>query len=568
MSVQFSFQPDFRPPLPEIEASKDFLEKRALYETVDDMLRASRLDEHFVSLAVAKAARESAATKPEDIKEAAEGKQDDTKSEYAVIVESGALNPKFLEHSFRAFRCGIVHCLEGKPALRKLSNQLADSRLLQWFCSIERFGGIKAPSKSTLDRYFNIVDKEDIEILITELLQLASGTPPDDLMEVSERLEGPSVLGLEEAIALDKIWFDGTCLKADIHFPVDWVLLIDATRTLMRATILIREAGLKNRMPQSPETFLREMNKLGIAMSQQRRQKQSKRTRKKILRKMKALIERIAKHARRHREILENTLGAGQQDTMSEGRARQILKRFDNVLEQLPKAQKQAHERIIGERQVKSSDKILSLYEHEVNVIVRGKPGREVEFGNNLWLGEQIDGVIVDWQLYQKNTSDVKMLVPGVERVQSRFEPGTPGQEQIDDEGSQATESKRVLRTICADRGIHSEANEQALAERGLESHLCPRQIARLREQMQDPDFAASQKRRSQTEARISIICRNFMGVPLRSKGFANRDQALHWAVLAHNLWVLARKRLTQEEEKRIKEQERARGSGGKQEAA
>ena len=532
MSVQFSFQPDFRPPLPEIEASKDFLEKRALYETVDDMLRASRLDERFVSLAVAKAAREAVETIPEitgntsDTGEATgEEKQDDTKSDYAVMVESGALNPKFLEHSFRAFRCGIVRCLEGNPSLRKLSNQLADSRLFQWFCSIERFGSIKAPSKSTLDRYFNIVDKEDLEILITELLQLAGNTPQHDLME---ELEGPRVLGLEEAIALDKIWFDGTCLKVNIHFPVDWVLLIDATRTLMRATILIRDAGLKNRMPQSPETFLRDMNKLGIAMSQQRRQKQSKRTRKKILRKMKALIKRIAKHAHRHREILENTLNTGQQDAMSEGCARQILKRIDNVLEQLPKAQKQAHERIIGERQVKSGDKILSLYEHEVNVIVRGKPGREVEFGNNLWLGEQIDGVIVDWQLYEKNTSDVNMLVPGVERVQSRIESRTPMQEQIDEEESQATESERVLRAICADRGVHSEANEQALAKRGLESHLCPRQIAKLREQMQEPDFAASQKRRSQTEARISIICRNFMGVPLRSKGYTNRDQALH----------------------------------------
>ena len=35
------------------------------------------------------------------------------------------------------------------------------------------------------------------------------------------------------------------CLKADIHFPVDWVLLRDGVRTLMKATLLIRKAGLR-----------------------------------------------------------------------------------------------------------------------------------------------------------------------------------------------------------------------------------------------------------------------------------------------------------------------------------
>lgn len=38
-------------------------------------------------------------------------------------------------------------------------------------------------------------------------------------------------------------------------------------------------------------------------------------------------------------------------------------------------------------------------------------------------------------------------------------------------------------------------------------------------------------------------------GTP-REKGFENRKQALVWGVLAHNLWVLARKSLTDEKER------------------
>ena len=40
-------------------------------------------------------------------------------------------------------------------------------------------------------------------------------------------------------------------------------------------------------------------------------------------------------------------------------------------------------------------------------------------------------------------------------------------------------------------------------------------------------------------------------------KGFDNRKQAASWAVLSHNLWLLARLRIAQEEEARRQEKER-----------
>ena len=58
---------------------------------------------------------------------------------------------------------------------------------------------------------------------------------------------------------------------------------------------------------------------------------------------------------------------------------------------------------------------------------------------------------------------------------------------------------------------------------------------------MEEKEFAALQKRRSQTEARIGIFKNVFLGRPLRAKGFENRQRAVAWAVLTHNLWLLAR---------------------------
>ena len=103
---------------------------------------------------------------------------------------------------------------------------------------------------------------------------------------------------------------------------------------------------------------------------------------------------------------------------LKEGEARQILERIEVILERLPYAVKQAHERIIGERQVRNAEKILSLYEGHAAVYVRGKADAEVEFGLQLLLGEAQSGVIVDWELVcGLPQADTKMLDRSLERL-------------------------------------------------------------------------------------------------------------------------------------------------------
>ena len=300
----------------------------------------------------------------------------------------------------------------------------------------------------------------------------------------------------------------------------------------MKATILIRRAGLKNRMPQSPEDFLRDMNKLGIAMGQQRRQKDSKRTRKELLRLMKKALKKTKKHAEKHRNLLERRW---EETEWSWPQTQQILARIDNVLTQLPAAEKQAHERLIGERQVKSSEKIVSLYESDVQIIVRGKLGTEVEFGNQILLGEQEDGLLVHHQMFEKVVNDARCLIEGVESIQEQLE--------VELEG------------VCADRGFGSKANDDWLGESA--NYVCPRKIEDLREKMKNAEFAKRQKRRSQTEGRIGIFVHGFLGDLLRVKGLENREVAVNWAALSHNLWKLSKMRKVQAEERERQEQER-----------
>src|SRR5882762_3067300 len=78
-----------------------------------------------------------------------------------------------------------------------------------------------------------------------------------------------------------------------------------------------------------------------------------------------------------------------------------------------------ARKRILQGQLVANEDKILSLYEADVRVIVRKKAGAEVEFGNTLFLAENPQGLIMDWELFRESApADAALLPRSVARMQ------------------------------------------------------------------------------------------------------------------------------------------------------
>ena len=155
-------------------------------------------------------------------------------------------------------------------------------------------------------------------------------------------------------------------------------------------------------------------------------------------------------------------------------------------------------------------------------MIVRRKAGAEVEFGNTLLLGESPSGVIVDWKLF-KNVApgDARLLLPSLERTEENL-------------GLQ-------IKAVGGDRGFDSHSNQKALKKRKTYNAIYPLAPKELIERKKSWKFNQLRSRRSQTEGRIGILKNMFIGAPLRSKGFERRELALSWAVLTHNLWVIAR---------------------------
>ena len=475
------FPQELRPQLPTIVGNVDSLTLRQRLEQIDALLRDGAVERDFVQRALARW-RVGASR--------------------AVTARE---QHQFQQRSRRALRCTLLRTLLQED-YRGFSCQLAGNPLYQWFCQVDALDQVRVPSKSEAQRFAHWLPAQQMREVIDGLLHGA--------------IEQPRKLGLKEALDLEAYFLDSTCLKANLHFPTDWVWLRDGVRTLMKATWLIRQAGLRGRM-DAPEEFLRRMNRLSLEMTQQARRAGRKKGRKRVLRQMKKLVRVVRGHARRHRDLLDQEW---ERTEWTRVQAEQILRRLDGVLELLPRAQKQAHERIIGGRPVANAEKMLSLYEADVRVIVRGKAGAEVEFGNTVLLGENRQGVILDYQIFRESApADSQTLFASLSRVWDM--------------------AGRQVGAVATDRGFASAANRRALAESDTFDGLCPRQPAALSRKMQGKKFARLQRRRAQTEARIGILKHGFLGRPMRAKGFAHRELALAWGVLTHNLWMLARLR-------------------------
>jgi IS5 family transposase len=409
-------------------------------------------------------------------------------------------------HARRALRCNIARLLL-KEDYRGFALRLADSPVLQFFCGISEVDRVIVPSKSTLQRYFVWWTQAEVRSLVQQLLVRGAQVPEQ--------------LALAEPLDLQSAFLDSTCLCANIHYPVDWVLLRDATRTLMKSVRLIRDQGLKHRM-EEPETFIRRINGLCIKMTHvwnRKEQPESRRQRKQTLRQMDRLMGTVRNHARRYRQLLDQQW---EQTEWTRPQAQQVLRRMDQVLEQLPAARQQARQRILKGQLVPNQDKILSLYEADVRVIVRKKAGAEVEFGNTLFLAENPQGLIIDWELFRESApADAALLPRSVDRMQQAYAPGP--------------------KALGADRGFDSELNRFGLKEEKIYNAVCPRSPGQLQKRNRSWKFKRLQRRRAQTEGRIGILKNAFLGGRIRNKGFAHRDLTVTWTVLVHNLWVLAR---------------------------
>ena len=487
-----SFQQELRLELPLILGCREYQDQLLLLKRMNLILKKSGLEKLFIQLSLEHYEAEL---------------QKEGKS-----VEDW-MRADHMQWSERALRCTLLRHLLGE-SFRGMSMRLAQCQLFRHFCNVEEFEVVRVPGKSTLQVYEQCLPQEKMKMILAQLTLALSDE------------EKAEEMGLEEALKMEIAYMDTTCLEANIHFPTDWILMRDGVRSLVTTITTIRKHGLKKRMPE-PSSLISEINSLCMAMSAAGKA-EKKKERKRILRMMKKVAKKVKEHAERYRTALDEEWATA--TPLSRKKTEFFLRRLDLIIGQLPEAIRQAHERIIGERQVPSNEKFLSLYENNLHTLNRGKAGAQVEFGNTLFIAEGANGYILSHELLKDySPGDSKLFLNHFDKIK------------------EAAGGK--LKALGADRGFSTMRTKKLLAREKIYNGLCPKAPTELAQRLKEGNFKKMLKRRAQTEGRIGILKNVFLQETPRAKGFENRALQVTWAILTHNLWIIGRKAVWKEAE-------------------
>ena len=198
--IQLKFDKD----IPVVFGNAEYEAECELLTAIDEIIRQSGIEKHvkeyFLDMAYANKSIELFGT----------GKKVKLTYQERIGIQDNAV---------LALRASILRKRLGL-SLRSLARALSHSGLYQWFCRINRFSGARIPGKSHLGDLENMLPANLTRQLEKQLLRAAG----DKLSDV-----------LDTPVDFSQCYLDSTCIKANIHFPVDWVLLRDATRTMMKA---------------------------------------------------------------------------------------------------------------------------------------------------------------------------------------------------------------------------------------------------------------------------------------------------------------------------------------------
>lgn len=193
----------------------------------------------------------------------------------------------------------------------------------------------------------------------------------------------------------------------------------------------------------------------------------------------------------------------------------------------MPRAQQvldQTIRRVFSGERVPADEKLVSLFEPHTDIIRRGKPNKETEFGHKVWLGEVEGGFITQYQVLDGNPADETQWQPMLERHVQQF--GQPPWQ------------------ASADRGVYSSDNEADATKLGVKRVILPkpgRKSETRRQHEKQRWFRRGRRFHAGVEGRISVIKRKHGLSRCRNRGRVGFERWVGWGIIANNLTVMGR---------------------------
>lgn len=184
----------------------------------------------------------------------------------------------------------------------------------------------------------------------------------------------------------------------------------------------------------------------------------------------------------------------------------------------------QAIRRLFEGEKVPASEKIYSLFEEHTELLIRGKAGKEIEFGHMVLIGQTKEKYITQYEVMPERIADKDWVDTVLAAHKGLF--GKPP------------------KVFTADKGFYESMKKIAELEKEIETvSICKKgrrnQVEEEREHTEA--FQAAQRFRAGVEGTISVLKRVFKLLRCLFKGFKNYASSVGCAVFSHNLVLLAR---------------------------
>ena len=319
----------------------------------------------------------------------------------------------------------------------------------------------------------------------------------------------------------EKLRIDTTAVETDIHFPTDSSLLLDCIKVLSR--LIVRAREIDPALTGKWRSRLKNARRLAQKIARGGK-KQHKATRKRLYKQLLAAAKRALAKAREVKANIDTgkgTITSDEQWLALEALSLEIA-HYSPMTE---KCEHQARERVLNEIPVPNEKKLFSIFEDHTELLIRGKAGKEIEFGHMAEFHQIEGGLITGYQSHEKRPSEPALLEKAVKRHFEIF-------------GNKP-------RCVASDKGFYNKEIVERIGRDGMESVCVPKKGKRNKEEEAKEHsiwFKAAQAFRAGIEGTISVLKRAFgLGRCLR-EGFKHFTSWVATGVLAHNLVLLARK--------------------------
>jgi len=284
----------------------------------------------------------------------------------------------------------------------------------------------------------------------------------------------------EDALA---VRVDSFVVETDVHFPTDINLLCDAVRKVIETS-----AGLCEQEDLSD--WRQSAYNVRCLKKAYRRVQQLKRSTSKDEDKRAARAEEIEQAHRDYLDLAEQLL---QRARLTRSKLRigcrlpeAMLTALDDYIAHAERQIDQIQRRVLRGERIPHHEKVFSIFEPHTEWISKGKAGVPVELGLRVAVSEDQYGFILAHRVMQQETDD-QVAVPLVEDLAARFP---------------------TLSSVSFDKGFHSPANQQHLAEI-IDLPVLPKKgkcSPAEHQREHHPDFQFLRRRHSAVESAINAL--------------------------------------------------------------